>query len=63
MAVPKRRQSNARTGTRRAHDAKPVRQLTFCPACSQATPTHVICPNCGNYMGRVVIAPEKAGTK
>ena len=55
MAVPKRKQSNSRTGRRRAHDAKKAKQLTLCPKCSTALPTHVVCPTCGNYMGRVVV--------
>ena len=54
MAVPKRKHSNSRTGKRRSHDAKRPRDLTFCPKCSVAVPTHVACPNCGYYMGRVV---------
>lgn len=62
MAVPKRRQSNARSGTRRAHHAIKPRQLTYCPQCSTARPTHVICPNCGYYMGRVVVEPEEAAS-
>jgi large subunit ribosomal protein L32 len=60
MAVPKRRQSNAKTGSRRAHDAKPMRQLHFCSRCSQAIPSHVICPTCGHYMGREVVSMEAA---
>ena len=55
MAVPKRRQSNSRTGKRRSHHAIKPRQLTYCPKCSTAVPTHVICPNCGHYMGRNVV--------
>jgi large subunit ribosomal protein L32 len=55
MAVPKRRQSNHRTGNRRAHDHKKPRQLTFCPSCGFATPTHVVCSNCGYYQGRIVV--------
>ncbi len=58
MAVPKRRQSNARTGSRRAHDAKKPRQLSTCPHCSKAVPTHVVCPNCGHYMGRKIVEKE-----
>lgn len=54
MAVPKRKQSNARTGARRSHHAKRPRQLCYCPKCSTAVPTHVACPKCGYYMGRVV---------
>lgn len=55
MAVPKRKQSNSRTGKRRSHDGKKPRQLTYCTKCSTAVPTHVVCPNCGHYMGRQVI--------
>jgi large subunit ribosomal protein L32 len=59
MAVPKRRQSNARTGSRRAHDHKTPRQLQYCEQCSTAVPPHVICPNCGHYMGRNVVKTER----
>lgn len=58
MAVPKRRQSNARTGSRRAHDFKKPRQLQYCEKCNTAVPPHVVCPNCGHYMGRTVIQSE-----
>ena len=58
MAVPKRKHSNSRTGKRRSHDAKRPTQLTYCPKCSTAIPTHVICPNCGVYMGRNVVEIE-----
>ncbi|MCA9185060.1 MAG: 50S ribosomal protein L32 [Pirellulaceae bacterium] len=59
MAVPKRKQSNSRTGKRRSHDAKPMRQLTFCKKCSHAVPTHVVCPNCGSYMGRGLVESDE----
>lgn len=55
MAVPKRRHSNARTGSRRAHDAIKPRQLSYCPKCSAALPSHVVCPQCGYYMGRQIV--------
>ncbi|MGA2032520.1 MAG: 50S ribosomal protein L32 [Thermoguttaceae bacterium] len=58
MAVPKRRHSNARTGSRRAHDAKKPRELLYCPQCSQAVPAHTVCPKCGHYMGRKVTDVE-----
>jgi len=58
MAVPKRKHSNSRTGKRRSHDAKKVPELAFCPKCSQAVPTHVICPNCGYYQGRILVEPS-----
>ncbi len=58
MAVPKRRQSNQKSGSRRAHDQKKPKQLHYCPKCSTALPSHVICPNCGYYMGRTVVEME-----
>lgn len=60
MAVPKRKQSNSRTGMRRSHDAKRPRQMCLCARCQKAVPTHVVCPNCGYYMGRTVVEMEKA---
>lgn len=59
MAVPKRRQSNARTGSRRAHDHITPKQLQICPKCSTPRPSHVVCPNCGFYMGRTVVEVEE----
>ena len=59
MAVPKRKQSNSRTGKRRAHDGKSARQLTFCDKCGTAIPTHVVCPKCGTYMGRTLVEAEE----
>ncbi|MBO7725255.1 MAG: 50S ribosomal protein L32 [Thermoguttaceae bacterium] len=55
MAVPKRKHSNARTGSRRSHDAKKPVNLTSCPECNKMIPSHVVCPNCGYYMGRQVV--------
>lgn len=54
MAVPKRKHSNARTGSRRAHDGLRAKELTSCPKCGYRLPTHVLCPRCGYYQGRVV---------
>ena len=58
MAVPKRKSSNSRTGMRRAHDGLKRRELQACPQCSTAKPSHVVCPNCGYYMGRTVVQTD-----
>ncbi|MCA9125940.1 MAG: 50S ribosomal protein L32 [Planctomycetales bacterium] len=58
MAVPKRKHSNSRSGKRRSHHQAKPKQTGFCAQCSTAVPTHVVCPNCGYYMGRVVDEPE-----
>jgi large subunit ribosomal protein L32 len=60
MGVPKRKHSNSRTGKRRAHDAVKPPGLGECPKCHKVKPSHVICPNCGYYMGRVVLETEEA---
>lgn len=58
MAVPKRKQSNSRTGKRRSHDGLKARELQACPRCGAAKPSHVVCGNCGHYMGRTVVETE-----
>jgi large subunit ribosomal protein L32 len=58
MAVPKRRQTNSRQGMRRSHDRKKPKQLHYCTQCSTSIPSHVVCPKCGYYMGRVLVAME-----
>jgi large subunit ribosomal protein L32 len=58
MAVPKRKQSNSRTGKRRSHDRLTPKNLTVCRKCSASIPTHVVCPRCGYYNSRVVV-PSK----
>lgn len=58
MAVPKRKHSNSRTGKRRAHDRLTPKTLSVCANCSATIPTHVVCPECGYYMGRVVSPVE-----
>ncbi len=55
MAVPKRKQSNSRTGKRRSHHFIRPKQLQPCPRCSEPKPSHVVCPNCGYYMGREMV--------
>ncbi len=56
MALPKRRHSNARTGTRRAHDHLPIPKPGVCSRCRQAKRPHTICPNCGYYRGKAVLS-------
>jgi large subunit ribosomal protein L32 len=60
MAVPKRKSSNARSGSRRAHHFKKPKQLEFCSKCSTAIMSHVVCPNCGHYQGRAMVAMDDA---
>ena len=59
MAVPKRKHSNSRSGKRRSHDRLSSKNLAVCPQCSSMIPTHVVCPDCGYYMGRIVSPIEE----
>lgn len=63
MAVPKRRMSHARQQSRRANWKLTAPNLVECPQCHQPKMSHRVCPNCGYYDGRAVIAEETAGTK
>ncbi|HKP90250.1 MAG TPA: 50S ribosomal protein L32 [Thermoleophilaceae bacterium] len=57
MAVPKQKQSHARTNKRRSqHKIQPPR-LQSCPQCHSPVLPHRVCPTCGHYRGREVVAP------
>jgi large subunit ribosomal protein L32 len=58
MPLPKRRHSRTRSRKRRTHYkmASPARGV--CPQCREFKPPHQVCPHCGFYKGREVIAIE-----
>ena len=57
MAVPKQKQSHARTSKRRSqHKISPPR-LQSCPQCHSPVLPHRVCPTCGHYRGREVVTP------
>lgn len=59
MAVPKKRTSSARRDQRRAqHDKIAAPALSPCPNCEEPVLSHRVCPACGHYKGREVIAVE-----
>ena len=61
MAVPKKKQSHTRTATRRAQHriSHPDRERV--PALPQSAPAHRVCPVCGTYAGREVLAGDEHG--
>ena len=57
MAVPKRRQSKARTNKRRSQWFKVEgAQFVECPQCHELKLPHRVCPECGYYKGKEVVA-------
>ncbi len=55
MAVPKRRQSKARSRKRRTHDKATGVALSTCSECEAKIRPHVVCPKCGFYKGKRVV--------
>ncbi len=59
MAVPKGKTSRAKRDKRRSHDALGVPPQSLCPQCREPKLPHRVCPNCGTYRGREVIATDE----
>ena len=58
MAVPKQKSSKSRGRKRRTHQKVAVPTITLCPECQEPKLPHTVCPECGTYKGRQVIAEE-----
>ncbi|MBT5876097.1 MAG: 50S ribosomal protein L32 [Candidatus Latescibacteria bacterium] len=59
MALPKRRQSKSRGRKRRTHWVLTSPTLVDCSNCGEKKRTHRVCPHCGQYKGRAVMATEE----
>jgi large subunit ribosomal protein L32 len=55
MAVPKQKQSHARTNKRRSTHKISAPSINACPQCHQPRLPHRVCPHCGFYSGREVV--------
>lgn len=61
MAVPKRRNSKARTNSRRANWLRlEANDPKICPNCREPKLPHRVCLSCGTYKGRQVIQVKEA---
>jgi len=56
---PKRKHSKGRRNRRRSHDALTPPALVTCTNCGEKHLPHVVCPNCGFYDGREVVAKKE----
>jgi large subunit ribosomal protein L32 len=59
MPNPKRRHSQRRTATRRAHDGLSKLSLSECPNCHEQKLPHRACAKCVYYKGREVVEVEE----
>ena len=60
MATPKQKTSKSRRNMRRAHDALTANSYHECPNCSELKRPHNVCPKCGYYDGKEVVAQKKS---
>jgi large subunit ribosomal protein L32 len=60
---PKRKLSKGRRDRRRAHDALQASNLVVCSNCGEMRLPHTVCPSCGHYQGREIIAMEEKKKK
>jgi large subunit ribosomal protein L32 len=58
MAVPKQKQSHSRTNKRRSQHKVAAAVYNECPQCHSPRRPHRVCPTCGFYGGREVVAPD-----
>jgi large subunit ribosomal protein L32 len=59
MAVPKRKTGRIRTNSRRSSHTLTPAGFQECPQCHEPKMPHRVCPNCGMYAARQVLAVEK----
>lgn len=57
--LPKRKHSKSRRDKRRAHDHLTPLHLVVCDECGEYKPAHQVCPKCGSYRGREVLAVKE----
>ncbi len=60
---PKRKHSKGRRNRRRSHDSLTQLQLVACPNCGEMRQPHTICPKCGHYEGREIVAQKEKKPK
>ena len=62
MGVPKRKPSKSRQRMRRAYNSVlKLPQVSGCPQCGAPYRPHRVCPSCGSYKDRLVIAVKAQG--
>ncbi|HIJ35899.1 MAG TPA: 50S ribosomal protein L32 [Deltaproteobacteria bacterium] len=60
MAVPKKKRSKSKRGSRRSHDSISLTSAVLCPQCHEPVLPHHVCPACGTYKGQTIIKTEES---
>ncbi len=58
MATPKHKTSKSRRNMRRSHHALSGNSYHECPNCGELKAPHNVCPKCGHYDGKEVVAKK-----
>ncbi len=56
MPTPKKKTTRSRRDMRRSHDAVTAPTVMNCPNCESLKLPHRVCPSCGYYDGREIVA-------
>ncbi|WP_316015592.1 50S ribosomal protein L32 [Roseobacter sp. HKCCA0434] len=56
MAVPKSKVTRSKRGMRRSHDSLNPANPNECSNCGELRRPHHVCPSCGHYADREVVA-------
>ena len=56
MAVPQNKITRSRRGNRRSHDALIAANPNVCSNCGELKRPHHVCPACGHYDDREIVA-------
>ena len=60
MATPKYKTSKSKAASRKAANMKlQAPNLSECQTCGNLIPSHHVCPKCGYYAGKQVIAKDE----
>lgn len=62
MATPKKRLSRSKRGQRRSHDALQAATVINCTNCGSMVLPHHVCPSCGYYKGKEIVAASQEAT-
>jgi large subunit ribosomal protein L32 len=62
MAVPQNRTTKSRRNMRRSHDALVAGNPQECSNCGELKRPHHVCPSCGHYDAREVVATKAVET-